>query len=268
MVEKKKVVFLFCGQARCNPFALNTTVQPKLEILLSYIDLIFTDDFKDKYDYTIYISSDDIHLDNTRRYFKHDKISNLHLMNVGFYQQIPEKVLPPESFFHANYNAHDVGKNDRYCKSISQQYKIADAYHMFRSSGDLECDYMVRMRMDIIMRKDFVTEILSLLEAESTKLQIVMQADIFAVGRKETMMDYFSTLENRYGTYTDTLTKESNTSYTFYKQFYGNRENVDISRWTYAPETQLFATLLEHCEIYQKNIDEILHLDYFCDIIR
>lgn len=67
--NKPLVIFLFTGNARSSPFAHNPVSSSK-KILDSYDRYIFTDEFKSHCDYKVYMSSDDIHLENTKNTFQ------------------------------------------------------------------------------------------------------------------------------------------------------------------------------------------------------
>ena len=73
-MTKKKVIFLFSGQSRRSPFSIKNKEGRCLEILNSYNKYIFTQEFKSKYNYQVFISTDDIHLSDTINYFSKDVI--------------------------------------------------------------------------------------------------------------------------------------------------------------------------------------------------
>ena len=49
---KKNIIFLFSGQSRISPFSHNIQIRSN-DILNSYDELIFTNEFKELYDYKI-----------------------------------------------------------------------------------------------------------------------------------------------------------------------------------------------------------------------
>ena len=55
---KHKIGFLFTGHIRSNP--LGFTTKPNYTILNSFNKYIFTEEFKNKYDYDIFLSTDTI----------------------------------------------------------------------------------------------------------------------------------------------------------------------------------------------------------------
>ena len=91
-VNKKNIVFLFCGESRTSPISLNNEKR-SIDILNSYNKYIFTEEFKSKYNYKIFISTDDINLSDTFDYFLQENVENIHLLNTNnYYKNINSKL--------------------------------------------------------------------------------------------------------------------------------------------------------------------------------
>jgi hypothetical protein len=241
---KKKIIFLFSGQSRISPFSNNIHSRNN-DILNSYNELIFTDKFKELYDYKIYITTDDIHLEDTINYFSLNNIGNIHLLNSDYYLKPIENKLKPVDEYINIYNNKDWSHHVKYDNSIHQHYKVLDSYNLFSNDANLEnCDYIVRLRMDLKFPMNMMDTIELL---QNTKLEIVISWDMFAVGTSSIMKCYCNGLNNNYGNY------HYNTNVPEILPMMINYHIVDRCIWTYAPERQLFEMLFEYCN--QNNLD-------------
>jgi len=82
------LIFIISGQSRTSPFS---HLNRNMSILDSYNKyhkwfIIFTDELKNTYDYKVYITTDDIHLQDTIDYFGKN-IGNIHLLNTNYYMK-------------------------------------------------------------------------------------------------------------------------------------------------------------------------------------
>jgi hypothetical protein len=100
------VIFIFSGQARSSPFNVDINKRDE-DILKSYNEYLFTEQFKSTYDYKIYITADDIHVQDTIDYFTSDKIGNIHLLDTNFYLKPITQNIPNIDFFLQKYNDYD-----------------------------------------------------------------------------------------------------------------------------------------------------------------
>lgn len=244
-MTKKNVFFLFSGQSRTSPFKKNKRKRC-LEILNSYNKYIFTQEFKSKYNYQVFISTDDIHLSDTINYFSKVNIGNIHLLDTNYYYKNICSKIKDVSFYLNSYNKKDFGVCRKYDNSIYQHHKILDCYNMIRNSEQFDnVDYIVRLRLDIKINKD-ISSLITKLETNSN-LQIILGWDKAAIGKPEIMDCYCTGLENNYGNYhyNVIIPKELPVMKDYHIK--------DKKRWTYAPERQLFEMLFEYCN--NNNLD-------------
>jgi hypothetical protein len=238
-MEKKKIVFLFSGQSRNSPFSLNEKKR-SLEILNCYNKYIFTEEFKSKYNYKVFISADDIDLSYTINYFSKENIGNIHLLDTDYYYENTCSKVKDVSFYLNIYNKKDFGNFRKYDNSIYQHHKILDCYNMIRNYKDFNnIDYIVRLRFDITINSD-VSSLINKLETD-LNLQITLGHDTFAIGRPNIMDCYCTGLVNNYGNYNYKVIVPEKLP------VMQNYHIVDRNRWTYAPERQVFEMLFEYC---------------------
>jgi len=262
IIYKKNIIFLFCGESRCNPLSHNNNKQ--YNILDSYNNLIFTELFKTKYNYKIFITTDDIHLENTFNFFGKDKIVNIHLLNTGFYHKPIKNNIRNIDYYLNIYNQNDFSYYWKYENSIRQYYKVLDCYNLFKNEKNIKYDYIVRIRLDIV----FTENILNILNNfNDLNIELLTDWDFFSIG-KSLIMDYYCrTLENKYGKYNFSAILE-NINFPNICKDYLNLKNNENARWRYAAEIQLFDALFEYCNINNYNINEKLKPISCCFIQR
>ena len=260
-MTKKKVIFLFSGQSRTSPFSIKNKKKRCLEILNSYNKYIFTQEFKSKYNYQVFISTDDIHLSDTINYFSKENIGNIHLLDTNYYYKNICSKVTDVSFYLNSYNKKDFGVCWKYNNSIYQHHKILDCYNMIRNSEQFDnVDYIVRLRFDIKINKD-ISSLITKLETNSN-LQIILSSDLVAIGKPEIMDCYCTGLENNYGNYHYNVIIPKELS--VMKDY----NIIEKNRWTYAPETQLFEMLFEYCNNNNLDINNAISNENFAIIMR
>jgi hypothetical protein len=262
--EKPFVVFLLSGESRTFPFSYDFSKRSDA-ILKSYTDNIFTDEFKKRYEYRIYITTTNVHLADTKKYFSENNIGNIHLFGENeefnwYMKDIDSKLNNVNSYLEA-YRSKDWTKFTKYENSIHQHYKIMDCYNLFANDYTAKkCKFIVRMRMDVEVTEN-IMGILFLLE-ENPRSQIIMHWDFFAAGRPEIMSCYCNGLKGNYGNYNfKTNVPESPPLMPDYL-------NVEKIRWTYAPERQLFEMLYEFCNDNNLKLHEAIKSCQCCSLIR
>lgn len=258
---KSKIVFLFSGQCRNSPFGLNHANR-NIDILDSYNTFIFTPEFKQLYSYKIYISTDDIHLDDVISYFSKENIGNIHLLNTEYYLKNPTTKIPNIEYYLDKYNNYKIDWSiyDKYENSIFQHHKILDCYNLFMNDEVEKYDYIIRLRMDTQFNSN-IMDFLTFFDIYP-ECELLMDYDLFAIGKYDIMKCFCNGLDNNYGNY----------SYEVYVS-----ENVPImkdyhylekKRWTYAPERQLFEMLFEYCNSKNKDISQVIQSIHCCFINR
>lgn len=260
------IIFLFSGQARTFPFSFNRNGKEKI-ILESYNKFIFTEKFKKTCNYKIYITTDDIHLHDTITYFNEKNIGNIHLLNPNYYKKKVNECKNIEYYLNNYNNNIDWSKgSQKYNNSIHQHYKLMDCYNLFKNDNITNCDYIVRLRLDI----KFNMNLLDILEnfKINPALEIIIGWDLFAIGKPTIMECYCNGLNNNYGKY-KYYSNIPNINDSVITKAYHDAHNSDLKRWEYAPEMQLFQILFEYCNKNKLNIkDVIMELNIDCNIIR
>lgn len=262
-MTKKKIAILFSGQARCAPFSHN---EYKNTLITETISQHFLNDvFKEKYEYDIFMSADDLHLDNTYNFFGRDHIKNIHLYNTGFYTIPIQNHIPTMEYFIERYNSYYCDDCDKYPVAVAQYYRIYDAFHLMMeyTHGHPETyDYIIRTRFDITYSN--LIPSLELLD-ENPSILLCGNWDKFAIGRPVIMREYCCIVANNFGLYDkDTTNHIFNRSLIEYDNFY----QAERIRWTFAPEIQLFCCLFDFCDKNQLDIDSTIKVVENIEIVR
>lgn len=246
------IVFLFTGHSRNSPFANNPDIT-NYEILKSYNDIVFTDDFKRTYKYKIYMSTDDINLEKTLSYFGEENIGNIHLSNPSittgeYFMKEPKNKIKDISTYIDPYNNKDWSCHQSYPSGIYQQHRTLDCYNLFQN--DLENtenpDYIIRIRFDCKITNSINNLLCQFIEDPDIK--IIIYWDIFAIGKPDIMNCYCTGLEHNYGNYKyETPVPEILPVMNDPNDINGTYHYRNRFIWTYAPERQLFEMLFEYC---------------------
>jgi hypothetical protein len=208
------------------------------------------------------MSTDDTHLDNTYNYFGIDNVKNLHLLNTGFYKENITFHIPSIDHFIEKYRREDKHGKHTFEGSIHQHYKIYDCFNLLENYTSIyEYDYIIRLRPDLIFDYD-ISEYIKYLD-KNINVHILTRWDFFAIGKPDIMKYYCCSLKNKFGTYNfDTNVDDidsieiCDSDTTFFSGKYKDLKINNPHIWTYAPEIQVFETLLEFCDINGLDINK------------
>jgi hypothetical protein len=209
---------------------------------------MFTQEFMKKYDYKIFLTSDNLRLEKVFKYFGKDKIANFHLMDSEYYYKPIEQKIPAIGHFMQKYLYEREWKGHQvYPNSICQHHKILDCYNLLRNDQDNKFDFICRIRFDTVLKFDLC----KVLDSMGPKQLLATSWDYFSIGRPVIMDRYCTGLEDRYGLYPFPMDVGIPN---ICKQY----NDLEPLRWTYAPEIQLFSILFEYCQKNDLDINESL----------
>jgi hypothetical protein len=269
---KQRVGILFTGNTRSNPLGFSKS--PNGDILEGYKNNIFNNEFKEMFDYDIFISTDDIHIQNTISFFGFEHIKNIHILNsiTGAEQYYLNDYLnykiAPENYYLSNYLQQNFMDCIKYPNSILQNYKILDAYHLlqqYEEKYNVKYDYIVRIRLDLIFKFNIMSAFNKLIK--NPNLQIIGHHDFVFIGKSDIMRFYCTSLNRSYGKYnfneTNHLFNNNLIGYNHYNEW----KQIDSKRWTYAPEVQAWETLFEYCKLNNLDIDITINSMFLCEYV-
>jgi len=270
-MSKLKIAILFVGQIRTNSLSLvNEETNPK-SIIDSYDKYLFTEEWKTKIDHDVFITTDDMHLRNTFRYFGQDKIKNIHLLETGYVLHPIVTPIPDENHFMDIYYKNNFQELSAYPQNVHQFYKWYDVMHLLHNYTENihQYDYIIKTRLDIEFTSN-IMECIDLLQNDE-KIQLIGESDIFGIGRPSIMQNAYMNL------ITKPLFDFRKTNYNFknslitYDKYMRQKQDTGHKgyfQWTYAPETQLYESLFEFCSENNIDIDNAIKHKQVCFILR
>jgi hypothetical protein len=259
-----RIAFLFTGRIRGNSLG-DIEQQHSSKHAENYQKFIFHEEFKQRYHYDIFISTDKIDKDKVIELFGKEHVINIHTHDDDFYLRPVEQTIPPDDFFLEKYNQLDFAGNRKYENSIHQQYKIADAWNMLIShTKDENYDFIVRIRLDNLVIENIMPIIHSF--ENDNELQIIGEWDLFAVGRPSIMKYLCSELIYKMGTYEFNENSHSFESNIITRSGYNIRIK-NKHNWKYSNEIQYFEHLFYYCESHGLSIDKVLRKIHFVVLI-
>lgn len=266
------IIFLFTGEARTFPFPPDKNKNKNnIDIFDSYNKYIFTDKFKSLCNYKIYISTNNIDIEDTINYFEKNNIGNIHLMDTNYYLNPIQEEIKNVEYYMDEYLRQDFKNCLPSPNGIFQHYKILDCYNLFKNDNPFtKIDYIIRLRMDCIICED-IFESISLLN-NHPELEIIIKWDFFAIGKPKIMKCYCNGLDNNYGKYTNKTIVPDNlpiVSSGSTKKHDWNYKQLNDYNWLYSSERQLFEMIFEYCNDNELDINHsIYEAKEFCHILR
>ena len=240
---KKNIAILFSGQIRSNSLSLNKNNN---DLILNSMNINFiNNEFKNKYNYDIFISSDEIDVDKTINYFDNN-VKNIFLSNSNYYLHNITKHIDSYEHIYHKYMSRNYDNYRIYPNSVMQFYRLYNCYNMMINYKNY--DYIIRSRFDVIYQHN-IMNYMNMLDSDKN-IQYFGCTDFFGVGRIGIMEYYCKMVDNKYGLYIN------------------NNLDDDI-RWRYAPEVQLAECLNDYCitNNYNPHIS-IKNMHDFCAIYR
>jgi hypothetical protein len=249
--KRKRIAILFSGQMRTNSLGIN--ISNNDNIINSISKYILNDELKNKYDYDVFISTDNAQIHKCKDFFGNN-LKNIHCFDINYLMNnVENKITSYNKLFHLyvnrNYNNYRI-----YPNTVWQFYRLYDCYNMMCNYESINnYDYIIRARLDTVFKKNIVPKIEEL--DNNINIHYFGAADMFGIGRIG-IMEYYSTMINeKYGTFGE------------------GHKIPDELRWKYAPEYQLHFCLNEYCKLNNINPSVALHsiansVNDFCPIYR
>lgn len=243
MTSKKRVAILYSGQIRNN--SLNPSYTNVSTILDATSKFLLNDTFKNKYEYDVFISTDQINIDKTISYFGQSTIKNIHLIESNFYLYPIETTIPTFEYFDQKFKSIKFQGFNSWEQQFYQYYRLYDTYNLllnYRNKTGINYDYVIKLRPDILLLDDCV-KIFDIFETRS-KLNIFMEHNIFWVSTFN-FSNIIPLLVENYGKYH--LIYRDLTLYSFYKPF-------DPDPYIYSSEVQVTNCIFNYCIYHGLNI--------------
>ncbi len=255
---KKRIAFLYSGQIRSNN--LSDASENDSFITDSWLLNVFNDEFKSKYDYDIFISTNTIDIERTKKFFGENNVKNIHLIESNYYLKPIDNHIPPIEFLN-NIHYSNVPPSERHWiknHSLWQSYRMYDVMNLFKNyikSTNQNYDIVCRSRLDTPFKKNMLFVFDELINNQ--QLQSITFSDIFTIGRPEIMINYMNVFEDKFIYYGQNCNYFNDWSYFIYtrNQHY---EKSNDRWWKYAPEKIYTERILDYCRNNNINPNEAL----------
>jgi hypothetical protein len=227
---KKRVAILYSGQMRSN--SLNSNSNKDDIILQSTSNYFLTDDFKEKYDYDVFFSVDNIDIDAAKQYFG-ENLKNINITESDYYMTpIDDKILPYEYFHNKYLNSYNFLGFNNHIQALYQYYRMYNAFNLcknYKKEMNINYDYLVRIRPDIRIMQN-VMPLFELLETGGKK--IIMEHEQLCI-LDSSLEDMFEFI-NYYGNFTEPMGK----NWDIYRSLTRTGVHYENQITLFAPEKQ------------------------------
>jgi hypothetical protein len=223
-------------------------IQKSDNLLLDRLrECILNEKFKEKYDYDIFISTDNIDIEKSILYFG-DNLKNIYCSDTNSYLYPINTYCKSYNDILHKYSQYDFKGCNSYLNNVWQFYRYYHCYNMVRNYSDIQYDLYMRFRLDVAFQRN-INDYLDNMLFDSNLIYIG-QADFFSLGKYNIMDTLLNMIDKDYGTY-DVI------------------HNNDRHRWNYAPEVQLPTVLSNFCAKNNLNYNiAVKFIDAFCCIYR
>lgn len=197
---KKRVGFLFSGQIRSNGLSPNRN---DTTILDSITHFILNNQFTEKYDYDIFISTDNIDIEKAKTFFGYH-LKNINITENNWFHN-PLKTLPkPFTTYYTNYTNKVFKDYNPHFNSLYQYYRMQMCYLMlknYQQETNIKYDYYVRVRLDSLIIQDLYP-VFEYLEENVEKSIFIEHEQLMII--KPGLENIFNLIEY-YGTYEEPI---------------------------------------------------------------
>jgi hypothetical protein len=227
---KKRVCILLTGQMRVN--SLNLGELNDNTLIDSFNTCLLNDNFKEKYNFDVFISTDSIDIEKAKTFFGDENLKNVFLYDSNWYlNNINHNI---KSFEHYEDKYSKINFEECYSNShiLFMIYRLYTAYNLminYQMETDIKYDYVIKLRPDSKLTKN-IMELFDILETTDT--QIITEHDHLVITKYE-LSDIFKLMEN-YGEYNENV----NQKYNLYKYFFRDGIVYPDNVFRFSPEKQ------------------------------
>ena len=198
-----RIAFIISGQMRSN--SLHPSINDST-IIDSWTNNIFTEEFKSKYEYDVFISTDSISNEKAKTYFE-DHLKNTHITENDRYLCELSINKKPYEYYDKKYKAINYGRYTNYIYAAYQYYRMYCSYKMMKEyikRTNVTYKYIVRLRPDIQIMQDIIV-LFNILE--TTDVKYITEHEQLCI-MSYALKDVFK-LVKYYGTYLESMSKKN-----------------------------------------------------------
>jgi hypothetical protein len=216
---KKRVGFICSGQMRTN--SLNPNYDRDTIVLDSFKKNILNDEFKSKYDYDFFISSDNISIEKSINFFG-ENLKNVNVTKKNWFLNPVNIEINPFEYYEDNFKKITQPFNNfmLHQHAVYQYYRMYCGYMMLKDyqlKTNTHYDFLVRIRPDIRVTQDLMF-LFNLLE--STNIKIILEHEQLCILKPE--LEEMFELIKHYGRYN----QKAEPLKRVYMQFYNTEKGL------------------------------------------
>jgi hypothetical protein len=248
---KPRIAILFSGQIRSN--SLNDTYKNDSLVNDSVTAHFLNEEFKSKYDYDIFISTDTIDISGAIAYFGESHLKNIHLFEKNVYLHPISAPIPHFEALDQKFRTYDFEGKYVSGGNIMQMYRILDVCNLMEDCESSGCTYdlMVRCRLDTMYVKSVVPLFEEVLNSQ---LQALAVHDFFIIGRPPILKHFMHAIEHKYMLYRKDVQHQFDEFVMKHSEYY---TCCDFG-YKFSPEVQTSECFFEYCIANNLIIGDVL----------
>jgi hypothetical protein len=196
-MDKKRVAILFSGQMRVN--GLNPDYTNDNIVLDSINNFFLNETFKEKYNYDVFISTDNVDIQKAKDFFGEDNIKNVFLYEKNWYLRPIKNDIKPFKYYEDEFSKNDFFDLPNHSHALFMVYRLYTVYNLMKNYQEetgTNYEYVVKIRPDSVFKNNTNQLFDSL---ETTNKKIICEHDHFVITKYE-FSEIFSLMET-YGKY-------------------------------------------------------------------
>jgi hypothetical protein len=193
---KKRVAILYSGQIRTNGLSSYT----EDNIILDSIQKHFiNDEFKNTYEYDVFISTDTIDIEKANCFFGHH-LKNINFTEKSYFINKIDETIPNYHYFYNKYLMTNFNGSMQHLHALFQYYRMFCAYKMakdYEKKNNIEYDIFIRIRPDSRIMQD-MNKLFNIVVNEN---KLIMEHEQICIVNKK-FQEIFKLIDY-YGNYTN-----------------------------------------------------------------
>ena len=269
-MEKPVIPIMICGLSRTFPFGWGKRSK---EIYENYLK--FYGKLSEKYSLYFYISTDDIHLENTQRFFnKYGVVRNIYLSNTGFKLNKTEDTVNIQEYLDIYDTSKFVTSDPRWIyqgrKAIHQFHRNLDVCNLLVSDIEVcqKANVLIRTRLDTVVNDNLTDGLIRYIDEanRSSKESTFFSSDLIYCGTKDLLIYLMKGLEHNLGILNWEEPYESkayNAMLGVCSPLISKPGTPEYFRWVSSPEGQMIALLHKYLrKIGEENYYSVAEHNY------
>ena len=200
---KPRIAIIYSGQMRTNSLGTRLEGGSDTAIVDSTRRFLLTPEFTDRFDYDVFISTDNLDVRRTMTFFGDAHVKNIHLSDTDF-KLVPYPAIPEFEGFLNKYTSIDFVHKPPFTEQLIQYHRVLDTHAMIQSfcgshpDGGYTYAGFIKLRPDLELLQDMVPLVRRVVETD--EIDVMMERNLLWVCKAKYLEAL--TIIRRYGSYT------------------------------------------------------------------